>query len=63
MQLTLDNLKTMGAFTSAPVEREIKWKQGDEEYTATVFVRPLSYNTAVSDIRSSIAKTDAMQTA
>lgn len=60
MQLTIDSLKTMGAFTGAPVAREITWKQGDDEFTATVYVKPLSYNSAVSDIRSSIAKTDAI---
>lgn len=50
MDLTLDNLKKAGAFTGAPVVREIKWKRGDEEFTATVYVRPLSYKSAVSDI-------------
>lgn len=50
MELTLDNLKKAGAFTGAPVEREIKWKMGEEEFTAKVFVRPLSYKSAVSDI-------------
>lgn len=50
MKLTLDNLKQAGAFTGAPVEREITWKQGDQELTATVYVRPLSYKSAVSDL-------------
>lgn len=50
MKLTLDNLKQAGAFTGAPVEREITWKQGDKELTATVYVRPLSYRSAVSDL-------------
>jgi len=52
MDLTLDNLKQAGAFTGAPVEREIKWEMGGQEHTATVYVRPLSYKTAVSDIMS-----------
>ncbi|GHB30456.1 phage tail assembly chaperone family protein, TAC [Salinicola rhizosphaerae] len=50
MKLTVDNLKTAGAFTGAPVEKTITWKQGDDEFTATTFVRPMSYHSAVSDI-------------
>lgn len=60
MNLTIDALKTMGAFTGAPVEKEISWKQGDQELTATVYVRPFSYKTAVSDITSHHQKTDAV---
>lgn len=59
MKLTLDNLKQAGAFSGAPVEKEITWKQGDEELKSTVFVRRLSYNTAMSDIASHHARTDA----
>ena len=58
MQLSIDSLKTLGAFTGAPVEREITWKQGDEAVTATVFVRPLSFNSAVGDIVAAKNKTD-----
>ncbi len=58
MILTIDSLKDMGAFTGAPVEREITWKHGSVEHTATVFVRRLSYNSAVSDITASVSKTD-----
>lgn len=60
MQLTLDSLKEVGAFTGAPVEREISWKQGEKELTATVYVRPLSYRSAVSDIASITQKGDAI---
>ncbi|MGP9834209.1 phage tail assembly chaperone family protein, TAC [Marinobacter sp. NSM] len=60
MDLTLDALKDMGAFTGAPVEKEIVLKDGDEEKTATVYVRRLSYHTAVSDIKSLSAKSDAV---
>lgn len=60
MDLTLDALKDMGAFTGAPVQKEITLKDGDEEKTATVYVRKLSYHTAVSDIRSLSAKSDAV---
>ena len=58
--LTLDSLKTMGAFTGAPVEREITWKIGDNEHTATVYVRPLSYLSAKSDLLAMGGKGDAV---
>jgi hypothetical protein len=50
MQLSIQGLKDMGAFTGAPVEREIKWSQGGVELVGTVFVRPLSYKTTVGDL-------------
>lgn len=58
MSLSIDSLREMGAFTGAPVEREITWKSKGKEFTATVHVRPLSYKTAVSDIRSMTGDTD-----
>ncbi len=36
MHLSIDSLKEAGAFTGAPIEKEITWKQGDKELTATV---------------------------
>lgn len=60
MQLSIDSLKQAGAFTGAPVEREITWKQGDRELTATIYVRPLSYRTAVSDILAGAGKIDGV---
>jgi hypothetical protein len=36
MKLTLESLKSVGAFTGRPVEKEIKWSQGDDEFTATI---------------------------
>ena len=50
MDLTLDSLKKDGAFTGAPVEKEIKWEMNGKDFTATVYVRRLSYNSAVADI-------------
>jgi hypothetical protein len=50
MKLTLESLKTVGAFTGRPVEKEITWKQSGEEVTATVFIRPLGYQAAVSEV-------------
>lgn len=60
MSLTLDSLKTMGAFTGAPMERAISWKIGENEHTATVYVRPLSYATAKSDLLAMGGKGDAI---
>ncbi|WP_110685075.1 phage tail assembly chaperone family protein, TAC [Salinicola aestuarinus] len=50
MQLSIDNLKTAGAFTGVPVEKTIEWQQGGETLSATTYVRPMSYHSAVSDI-------------
>ena len=50
--LSLASLTSAGSFTGRPVEREIKWKQNDEELSAIVYVRPLSYNSAVSDLQA-----------
>lgn len=60
VNLNLDSLKEMGSFTGAPVEREITWRQGDKELTATVFVRPLSYHSARADVVSSFGKVDGV---
>ncbi|WP_058911874.1 phage tail assembly chaperone family protein, TAC [Entomohabitans teleogrylli] len=60
MKLTLDNLKAAGAFTGRPVEKEITWKQGDDELTATVFIRPLGYHSATSDVLASAGKIDGI---
>jgi len=62
MQLNIESLKTIGAFTGAPVEKQIKWKQGDEEHTATVFIRPLSYKSTVSDLQAVNDKKDPVAT-
>ena len=60
MKLNLDSLQAAGAFTGAPVEKEVTWKQGDKELTATVYVRPLSYLSAVNDLRAMAGKTDGV---
>ncbi|WP_417315704.1 phage tail assembly chaperone family protein, TAC [Cycloclasticus pugetii] len=60
MSLSLDSLKQAGAFTGAPVEKEITWKHGDKEHTMTTYVRPLSYSAAVSDIKAMSGKGDAV---
>ncbi|MBN3978306.1 phage tail assembly chaperone family protein, TAC [Serratia marcescens] len=58
MKLTLESLKEHGAFTGRPVEKEITWKQGEKELTATVFVRPLGYHSTKADLLAYNGKTD-----
>lgn len=60
MKLTLDSLKSVGAFTGRPVEKDITWMQGDKEVTATVFIRPLGYQAAVSEVIASSGKHDSI---
>ncbi|MCY1544871.1 Phage tail assembly chaperone, TAC [compost metagenome] len=60
MLLSIDTLKEAGAFTGAPVEKTVTWKQGDKEFTATVYVRPLSYKSAVSDLQALAGKVDGV---
>ncbi|HAU4359693.1 phage tail assembly chaperone family protein, TAC [Klebsiella oxytoca] len=60
MKLTLDSLKKVGAFTGRPVEKEIEWKQGDEDYKATVFVRPPGYHVAMQGIQAAAGKVDGV---
>jgi hypothetical protein len=60
MELNLQTLREVGAFTGAPVERTVTWKQGDQEFTATVYVKPLSYSSAVSDLQALSGKVDGV---
>ena len=50
VSLSVADLQKAGAFTGRPVEKEITWQQGQEEFTATVYVRPLGFQTAVSAV-------------
>jgi hypothetical protein len=58
MKLNIETLSSLGAFTGRPVEREIKWSQDGKPIVATVFVRPLGYQTAVNDVLSATGKVD-----
>lgn len=58
--LSIESLQQQGAFTGAPVPKEITWKIGDQEHTATVYVRRLSYLAAVNDVRASQGKVDGI---
>ncbi len=60
MKLNISTLQQAGSFTGRPVEREITWTQGEQKFTATVFVRPLGYQTAVSDVLAATGKQDSI---
>lgn len=60
MNLNMETLKNLGAFTGAPVEKEITWKQGDKEHVATVFIRPLSYKSTIADLQALGDKKDQL---
>ncbi|APO81792.1 phage tail assembly chaperone family protein, TAC [Pseudomonas putida] len=60
MKLTLDALKGAGSFTGRPVEKQIQWRQGEDTFSATVFVRPLGYQAAVSDVLAATGKQDSI---
>lgn len=60
MKLTIDTLKTAGAFTGRPVEKDITWKQGEKEFTATVYIRPLGYHTAMTDVMAASGRLDGV---
>lgn len=50
MQLTVESIGSSGGFTGGPVKRQVSWEVGGEEFTADVWIRPMSYHTAVNDI-------------
>jgi hypothetical protein len=51
MKLSIDSLTEAGAFVGAPVEKEITWTQGEQELSATVHIRRMSYQTTVAGFR------------
>ena len=58
MELSVESLRGSGGFTGAPVKREVTWESGGESYTADVYVRRLSYYTAVTDVYAIAGKGD-----
>lgn len=52
MNLDLESLYKSGGFAGAPVEREVTFKVGGEEITGKVYVRKMSYQSAVGDLKS-----------
>lgn len=50
MILNKDALNNDALFIGKPVKKEIKWFHGDEEFKADIYVKPLSYQSAVGDL-------------
>ncbi len=60
MEFTVDNLNASGAFSGAPVAKKVTWRVGDVSHTADVYVRRLSYYSAVSEVGAWRSKKDGM---
>jgi len=52
MSLDLTSLYQSGGFSGPPVKKEISFMAGGQEVTGTVWVRKLSYQSAVGDIKA-----------
>ncbi|MDW5376841.1 phage tail assembly chaperone family protein, TAC [Halomonas sp. HP20-15] len=59
MELSIESLQKEGAFTGPPVKRTVTWHQAGEEKKADVYVRPLSYHSATSDLATLKAEKSA----
>lgn len=60
VSLSIAGLLQAGAFTGRPVEKEINWRQGEQEFTAKVFVRPLGFQSAISDVLAAGGRQDSV---
>lgn len=60
LAFSIASLQRAGAFTGRPVEKEITWRQNGQEYSATVFVRPLGFQSAVSDVLAAGGREDSV---
>jgi hypothetical protein len=49
MIFSLDGLKEAGAFSGAPVKKDVSWEQDGEVLTATVYIRRISFKTFMAD--------------
>lgn len=59
MQLSMESLKEIGAFTGAPVKKEISWESGGTTYEATIYVKLYSYASAVAELIAAGTNKDA----
>lgn len=59
MQLSMESLKEIGAFTGAPVKKEISWESGGTTYEATIYVKLYSYASAVAELIAAGTEKDA----
>lgn len=61
MALDINSLAGQGAFAPTELaEEEVTFHNGEEDITLTVFVRPLSYKTALSEIQAAREDKDAL---
>ncbi len=60
MKITLQTLKESGAFTGRPVEKVVEWRQGDKKFKATVYIRPMGYYTAMTDVMAAGGRVDGV---
>ncbi|GAB3099684.1 phage tail protein [Aestuariicella hydrocarbonica] len=60
MNLTLETLHQSGAFTGAPVKKDIEWMQGETPLKGVVYVRRLSYVSVVEDFKAKAGAQDAV---
>lgn len=58
--LSISAFRQAGAFTGRPVQKDITWRQGEQEFTATVYVRPLGFQSAVSDVLAAGGREDSV---
>lgn len=63
MQLTRETLQHPGVFAGRPVQKTITWKQGDQELTATTWIRPRSYQDIVLETEAGKDNTIAVRIA
>jgi hypothetical protein len=59
MELTRDSLKTLGAFVGAPVRKEITWDNGEEQITSVVYIKRISYSSAMAEMQAMTGHKDA----
>lgn len=50
--LSINYLKEKGAFVGPPIEKTITWQQDGETVEATVWVRPMSYQSALGNLKA-----------
>lgn len=61
MNLNVNSLKEMGAFAPIQLAKEsVTFNNGQEDVTVEVYIRPLSYKTALSEIVASREGKDAL---
>lgn len=60
MDLSINSLKDLGAFTGVPVRKDITWLQDGERLTMTTYIRPPSYHSTVSGFAAGADKSAAI---